>query len=108
VLLNDPQFVEAARAFAERIVAHSSSDNDRLAWAFTECVSRPPSTTELDVLTRALERERQRYARDKTAARKYLAVGESPRGQTISPAEHAAWAQVASLIMNLSETVTRN
>jgi hypothetical protein len=108
VLLNDPQFVEAARAFAERIVAHSSSDNERLAWAFTECVSRPPSTTELDVLTRALERERQRYARDKTAARTYLAVGESPRGQTISPAEHAAWAQVASLIMNLSETVTRN
>jgi hypothetical protein len=108
VLLNDTQFVEAARVFAQRIVEHASADNDRLAWAFAECVSRPPSTTELDVLTRTLQRERQRYAADESAARAYLAVGESPRAQEIPPAEHAAWAQVATLLLNLSESVTRN
>ena len=38
----------------------------------------------------------------------YLASGESLRDEAIPPAEHAAWSQVASLMMNLSETVTRN
>jgi hypothetical protein len=108
VLLNDTQFVEAARAFAERIVAYSQDDHERLKWAFAECNSRSPSSVELEVLSRALERERRRYAEDEQAAGDYLAVGESPRDQAIPPAEHAAWAQVASLLLNLSETVTRN
>jgi hypothetical protein len=108
VLLNDTQFVEAARAFAERIVAYSQDDHERLKWAFAECNSRSPSSVELEVLSRALERERRRYAEDEQAAGDYLAVGESPRDQAIPLAEHAAWAQVASLLLNLSETVTRN
>ena len=47
VLLNDVQFVEAARAFAERIVSHAGDDAARLRWAFEECVSRPPTDAEL-------------------------------------------------------------
>ena len=57
---------------------------------------------------RALSRERQRYAADEAAARTYLANGESPRDESIPVAEHAAWSQVAALLLNLSETVTRN
>ncbi len=108
VLLNDVQFVEAARAFAERVVSHSEKDSERLRWAFLECVSRPPSDREFAVLSRALERERARYTADESAARGFLALGESPRDETIPPAEHAAWSQVATLLLNLSETVTRN
>jgi hypothetical protein len=108
VLLNDVQFVEASRAFAERIVAHSNDDSDRLRWAFAECVSRPPSETELLVLSKALERERARYADNKTTAEEYLANGESQRNENIPVAEHAAWSQIAALLLNLSETVTRN
>jgi hypothetical protein len=108
VLLNDVQFVEASRAFAERIVTHDDEDAARLRWAFEECVSRPPTEEELVVLATALERERNRYAEDEAAAEKYLTSGESPRNEAIPAAEHAAWAQVASLLMNLSETVTRN
>jgi hypothetical protein len=62
----------------------------------------------LSVLTAALARERQRYAKNEAAASDYLAAGESPRDPGIPLAEHAAWSQVASLIMNLSENVTRN
>jgi hypothetical protein len=108
VLLNDVQFVEAARGFAERILAHSGDDNDRLRWAFEECVSRGPTDDELAVLTQALLRERVRYANDKPAAQKYLANGESPRNEKIPATEHAAWSQIATLLLNLSETVTRN
>jgi hypothetical protein len=75
---------------------------------FSECVSRPPSAGEYSVLHSALQRERARYAESETAARALLAAGESPRDERLPVAEHAAWTQVAALLLNLSETVTRN
>jgi hypothetical protein len=108
VLLNDVQFVEASRAFAERILSQSDDDAGRLRWAFAECVSRPPSDAEFNVLKHALERELSRYAGNEVAARQYLINGESPRDENIPVVEHAAWSQIAALLLNLSETVTRN
>jgi hypothetical protein len=108
VTLNDTQFVEAARAFAGRILAHSGEDAARLHWGFLEVLSRPPSGEELVILQGALARERRRYRADEAAALAYLGVGESPRDPKLPPAEHAAWAQVAAILLNLSETVTRN
>ncbi len=108
VLLNDVQFVEASRAFAERIIGHSTDETENLRWAFEECTSRPPTNAELSVLTSALERERARYNANPTAAEKYLANGESLRNTKIPAPEHAAWSQVAALLLNLSETITRN
>lgn len=108
VLLNDVQFVEAARAFAERAIKHAGDDRARLRWAFEECVSRPPTNAELAVLTKSLVRERAHYGRDEAAAVKYLANGESLRDESIPVVEHAAWSQVAAMMLNLSEAVTRN
>jgi mono/diheme cytochrome c family protein len=108
VLLNDVQFVEASRAFAQRMLHHPGSEPDRMRWAFEECLSRPPSDKEMHILTSALARERIRYKSDEKLARVYLAAGESSRDENIPLAEHAAWSQIASLLFNLSETVTRN
>jgi hypothetical protein len=108
VLLNDVQFVEAARAFAERILAHEGDAAARLRWAFEEVTSRPPSAEELIILESALYRETARYAANEAAARAFLANGESLRNERIPAVKHAAWAQVAALMMNLSEAVTRN
>jgi hypothetical protein len=108
VTLNDVQFVEAARGFAQRIIQHGTVDAARIRWAFLEALSRPPSDKERALVVKALARERSRYAADKERALKVLSPGESTRDSTIPPAEHAAWMQVATLILNLSETVTRN
>jgi hypothetical protein len=108
VLMNDVQFVEATRAFAKRVLAHAKDDAARLRWAYEEITSRQPSEEELSVLARALSRERRRYEGDPAAAEAYLANGESPRDARIPAAEHAAWSQVAALVFNLSEAVTRN
>jgi hypothetical protein len=108
VLLNDVQFVEAARAFAERALALGGDDERRLEWAFREATSRAPDEREMDVLSRALARERAEFAADRASADALLAHGESPRNASIAPEEHAAWTQVAALILNLSEIVTRN
>jgi hypothetical protein len=108
VLLNDTQFVEAARAFAERVLGQPGDDAARLRWAFEECTSRPPTDAELAVVAKTLHRERAHYAQNESDAKKFLATGESPRDETVSAPEHAAWSQVAALLLNLSETVTRN
>jgi hypothetical protein len=108
VLLNDVQFVEAARAFAQRMLQHHGDDRERLLWGFEEATSRPPGDGELKVLNAALSRERRRYAANEQLARELLSAGESPRDERLPVPEHAAWAQVAALILNLSETVTRN
>lgn len=108
VTLNDPQFVEAARAFAERVLAGRGNESAKLRWAFREVTSREPSREELEILKKALVRERARYARDPAAAELYLKIGESPRNTRLSASEHAAWAQVSAMILNLSETFTRS
>jgi len=108
VTLNDTQFVEAARVFGERLAQHAGDDQAKLRWGFLEAVSREPSAQELAVLTKALARERARYARDPARAAQVLAVGERPRAPGLPATEHAAWMQLGSLLLNLSETVTRN
>ncbi len=109
VLLNDTQFVEAARGFAQRILARPDvDDTNRLRWAVLEALSRPPTETENRVLLAALERERATYRADEAAARALLRVGESPAPRAHPPAELAAWTQVAATLFNLSEFVTKN
>ncbi len=108
VLLNDVQFVEAARAFAERILLREEDDRSRLQWAMLESLSRPATEKELNILVDAVTRERNRYRDHKKAARALVSVGESPRDLSLSVEEHAAWTQIASTILNLSEVVTRN
>jgi hypothetical protein len=108
VMLNDVQFVEASRAFAERMLHRAGNDEIRLNWAFAECLSRSPSDKELGVLRAALSRERKRYEANLDLTIAYLTAGESPRDERLPAAEHAAWSQIALLLLNLSETVTRN
>jgi hypothetical protein len=108
VLLNDPTFVEAARALAQRaLVAGGKDDRARLRYAFRLATARTPDATETGVLRDLLRARRQEFSRNRQAALKLLAVGESPRDKRLDPAEHAAWTTVASVILNLDETVTK-
>ncbi|MCC6729023.1 MAG: DUF1553 domain-containing protein [Chthonomonadales bacterium] len=107
VLMNDPTYVEAARRMAERALAAAPADEARLIYAFRLATARPPRPAEAAVLLRVLRAARARYAADAAAARKLLAVGESPRNTRIAPAELAAWTSVSSVILNLDETVTK-
>ncbi len=69
VTLNDVQFVEAARAFATRILRHpTNNDEARMRWAFVEATAREPSEAERLILHRRLEKERVRYRDRKDVA----------------------------------------
>jgi len=108
VLMNDPTYVEAASALADRVMVEvKDSASERARWAFRLVTAREPADAEHEVLLRVYREQLAVFQQDESAARELLAVGEStPRGDH-DPAEHAAWAAVASLILNLDETITK-
>lgn len=106
--LNDPTFVEASRALAEHLLTTPDlSDDQRLELAYRRVLSRKPTEEELPILRNALKRLRGQYAADPAAARKLLAVGESPRNDKLDVAEHAALTGLCNLILNLDEALTK-
>jgi hypothetical protein len=108
ILLNDPTYVEASRKLAERMMKEAKSPEERIIYAFRLLTGRPPRDKELAVLRRVYETQLAVYQKDSARARKLLSVGESPRDEKLDAAELAAWAMVASVILNLDETITRN
>jgi len=108
VLLNDPTYIEAARVFAEKMIREGGSDaNRRIRYAFRLATARDPDAKELQVL-RELERaEAATYRRHPGAAKKLTGIGEAKVDGKEDPSELAAWTTVASTILNLDETITR-
>jgi len=109
VTLNDPQFVEAGRAFAQRILQSAETDPDkRIDLGYRLATARPAAQREIEILTKLLEENRARFRENPESAKQFLATGESPRDESIDAIEHAAWTVVAQTILNLDESLTRN
>lgn len=107
VLLNDPTYLEASRKLAERLMARSGTDAERVSWAFRLATARAPGTEEQAVLLRVLAQQREFYRRHRDAAAALLKIGEAPRGDGFADAELAAWTMLSSTLLNLDETVTK-
>lgn len=108
VMMHDPQFVEAARNMAERMMKEGGdSVEKRLAYGFKLVLSRPESVRETTLVRDMFNQRLAQYSKDADAAKKLLSVGESARDQTLNLAEHAAYMQVARLLLNLSEFLTK-
>ena len=103
VLMNDPTYVEAARALAQRTLLEGGKD-DKSARRVTRFASRrraKPSGKENGVLRKLLETERATFAkepagRDQAPGRRRIAARQAP-----DPSELAAWTTVTSVILNL-------
>jgi hypothetical protein len=108
VLMNDPQYVEAARLLAERMARDGGGDPaERVAVGFRLVTSRGPSDEEARVLTELYAAERERFDADVEAARRLLDVGERPRDPTLDAADVAALTVVANTLLSLDEAVTK-
>ena len=105
VLLNDPQFVEAARKLAEQVVKQVSDQPARNRRAFRALIGRLPDELEERILARMFEEQRAVFDRDPSDAARFLAVGEAPRERTSTPVDLAAMTAVVSAIMNVDEFV---
>jgi mono/diheme cytochrome c family protein len=109
VLLNDPTYVEAARAFAVNILREGgSTPESRIEWAFRSALSRTPLPEEAAVIRNVLQKHLNEYRNAETEAARLRQVGDAPAPQELNAAEHAAWTSVARIILNLHETITRS
>ncbi len=124
VLLNGPQFVEAARVLAERLLAehgvgrvsgaatagapgHGGTIDDVLAAAFERLTSRRPDHAELAILARMHGKQLAWYRERPDEAAKYVAVGQTKPDATLEPKEVAATAAVVNALMNYDGCVVK-
>src|SRR5262249_44587020 len=106
-LLNDPVYVEAAKALARRVLTElpDATVEERIAHAVRLCLARPPKGNEVAVLRRLYEGQQEKYRQKPQAARELLVdVRVPPR---VALHEFAAWYAVASALLNLDETITK-
>ena len=104
VLMNDPQYVEASRVLAERMMLEGgSTPADRIVLAFRLLTSRRPDAGELASLERLYAEQRAEFVHDRKAALSLLTVGEHRRNAALDPIDTATCAIVATTIMNFDE-----
>ena len=108
VLLNDPTYVEAARAFGARIQKEAKGGTtERITWAFQTALQRNPAPAELATLRGVYEKHLASYKADPAAADAYLKTGFAPVPDGSDKPELAAWSHIARILINLHETITR-
>ena len=108
VLLNDPSYVEAARAFATRILRSGKKNAAaRVDFAFRQAFSRKADSAERDVLLSLLDNQSKRFSEDPERADQLLKTGISPVPAGLRKTELAAWTSVARALFNKHEFVMR-
>jgi hypothetical protein len=108
-LMNDVQYVEAARALAERMLTEGGpTPESRVAFAFGLVLGRPPEAGESAVVLRQLATHLERYKADESAAKQLVAHGESKPRAGLAAADVAAYTLVANMLLNLDEALNRN
>ena len=100
-LMNDPQFISAARFLGQRMKSASQKLSEQLTYGFRLATARKPSDQELSILIESFNQQKEYYSANKKEAEELLK-------STKLSSEDAALTIIASTILNLSETVTRN
>jgi hypothetical protein len=109
--LNEPVFVESARALALRTLhAGGKTDSDRLSYAFRLCVARKPTSEEQELMLTFLEKQEQRLSTGWLSARDltgFAVTDKTPLPPEVTPNQWAAWTAVSRVLLNMDETVTK-
>ncbi len=109
VLLNDPSYVEAARALADQTIREGGDTTEtRLQFIFERCLNRLPQPEEAVVLQEVLQTQRVEFSAAAESTNAFLKIGHTPAASGIDNAELAAWTSVARVLLNLHETITRS
>lgn len=107
VMMNDPVVLEASRVFASRLLKEDPEPQSGIVQAFYAILGRKPDETECKILSSHLATFLGEYEEDLSKAEKIVSVGQFPRNENIPIANHAALAQVITLIYNLEATITK-
>jgi len=104
VLLNDPQFVEAAKALACRLKAEvGDSVREQIETGFKLVLSRDPSPKEIGLLETLYKEELLSFEKNQKNAKELLSVGDFEVPVQYDEVELAALSVVASTLLNMDE-----
>ncbi len=108
VLMNGPQFVEAARVLAQTLIEeHGDATDEIVAEMFSRMTSRRPTDAEQAVLTELYHKQLTYFQTDPKRAEQYLSTGDSPGNKELAPARLAAVTAVANTLLNFDESVMK-
>jgi hypothetical protein len=107
VLLNDPTYVEASRVLAQSAIIEAGADpQERVRFLFRAMTAHRPSADEIRILLDLAQRRLDYYKKQPAQAAALIATGASKRAN-LEATELAAWTVVASTILNLDQTITK-
>ena len=107
-LMNDVTYIEAARRLAEKMIADGGmTPEERLSYGYRTATAHRPRPAAQAVLMAGLQSHMDHYQNNREAALELISMGESPRDETLDVAELASYTMVASLILNLDGTITK-
>lgn len=106
VLMNDPQFVEAARHLALNVLQEPT--DDKFTALYSKAMGREPSPETREIMQRTHDKILPIYQEDIDAARKLLSIGTSPIDESVDVAELATWTMLANQVMNPDAHITKN
>jgi len=107
-LLNDPTYIEAARVLAQNVLREAGGDpSKRLMLAFRRVTGRIPDAREANILSELAAKQMARYARDAKGAQALISIGETPVDKKLPVTELAAWTNVATVLLNMDEAITK-
>ncbi len=108
VLLNDVQFVEAARHLAQQVLSQRDKDDQqKIQRAFVRLAGRLPDELETSTLLELLAEERTHYAEHPDEAAALIKLGDSAIDESIEAVQLAAMTTTIQAIMNLDATFTK-
>jgi hypothetical protein len=108
LLMNEPQFVEAARTLAQRTMKEGGATPEaRLVYMFLLTTARRPDTKELQELLAAYKDHLATYTSNTAKAKQLISVGELKPDAKLNPSELAAWTMIANLLLNLDEVINK-
>ena len=106
VLMNDPQFVEAARHLAQRATMQYQDAPARATWMLQEVGCRGDQPDVDDTLAAAAEL-RAVFESDPAAAKALVATGSSEPTETMDLTELATWTMIANLLLNRDDVINK-
>jgi hypothetical protein len=108
VTMNDVQWVESARALAQRVIHEAGPNTQQRINHMSEILlSHDASAQMAAALENSLQQMQQHYAQDRKAAHSLLTVGEKKHDASIPEPELAAWTVLASEMLNLDEALNK-
>ncbi len=105
VMMNDPQFVEAARYLAENAIKQHDDGRTRAKWMLRTVLCRPADDTDVTEMAAAADQFHTVFQQDNAAAQQLIHTGESTPDPDLNIAELAAWTMVANTLMNRDDFI---